>query len=407
MKTGWKSKRLINVCEIRPSKDEARKKFTLSEKISFVPMEDLHIDEKFVVAKQERVLSDVVGSYTYFSDGDVLLAKITPCFENGKLGIAKNLHNGIGFGSSEFIVFRPSSEICNEWLYYYLLRQDFRDEGEKRMGGAVGQKRVSKDFIETYEIPLPPLPEQQRIVAVLDEAFAAIVAARANAERNLRVTRELFESYLNEVLIQHHDGWVKSTLGVSIDLLAGFAFKSSQYTNDEEDIRLLSGDNIIQGSIRWDDVRKWPVSDFEKYTNYQLKVGDVVLAMDRPWVKAGIKCSRISTDDIPSLLVQRTARLRCKKDLDKNFLFFLLESNLFARHILGVQTGLSVPHISGQQIKDFSFMKPPMNDQIRIANTLDMLLQKTQQLSTIYQQKLLATEKLKQSLLHHAFTGQL
>src|SRR5947199_8846195 len=108
MKNGWQTKPLAEMCEIRPPKSEARERVAADALVSFAPMEDLGIDRKFLNASQVKPLASVVGSYTYFADGDVLLAKITPCFENGKLGIATDLSNGIGFGSSEFIVFRPS-----------------------------------------------------------------------------------------------------------------------------------------------------------------------------------------------------------------------------------------------------------------------------------------------------------
>lgn len=81
-----------------------------------MPMEDLGIEQKIATATKSKQLAEVAGSYTYFSEGDVLLAKITPCFENGKLGIATGLTNGIGFGSSEFVVLRPSSSLHKDWL---------------------------------------------------------------------------------------------------------------------------------------------------------------------------------------------------------------------------------------------------------------------------------------------------
>lgn len=167
------------------------------------------------------------------------------------------------------------------------------------------------------------------------------------------------------------EGWQATTLGAEIDLLAGFAFKSAQYTNLDADVRLLRGDNIVQGCLRWDDVRKWPVTDIEAYNRYQLRDGDIVLAMDRPWVKAGLKYAAISSEDLPCLLVQRTARLRGGPNLDNRFLMYLLSSEGFTNHILGVQTGIGVPHISGQQIKDFLFARPPLPEQKRIVALLD------------------------------------
>jgi restriction endonuclease S subunit len=96
----------------------------------------------FAPSKQ-RELAAVMTGYTYFKDADVLLAKITPCFENGKAGIARDLLNGIGFGSTEFYVLRASDKILPEFLYYFVTRSDFRDEGAARMSGAAGQQRVT------------------------------------------------------------------------------------------------------------------------------------------------------------------------------------------------------------------------------------------------------------------------
>ena len=260
--------------------------------------------------------------------------------------------------------------------------------------------------LKAFHVCIPQLPEQQRIVGLLDEAFDCIATAKANAEKNLQNARALFESHLQSVLIQRGSGWKTTTLGEEIDLLAGFAFKSGQYTNTNDDIRLLRGDNIIPGCLRWDDVKRWPANDTEEYDRYQLCEGDVVLAMDRPWVKAGLKHATISADDVPCLLVQRTARLRGGTNLDNRFLKLLIGSSAFTSHILGVQTGIGVPHISGQQIKDFEFARPPIGDQRRIANNLESLREVTLRLESLYQQKLAALEALEKSLLHQAFSGE-
>jgi type I restriction enzyme S subunit len=215
MNNGWPEQPLLEACQIKPPKREARDRLAADEMVSFLPMEDLGIDEKLVRATQARTLSAVQGSYTYFADGDVLLAKITPCFENGKLGIAEGLTNGIGFGSSEYFVLRPDKGLSKEWLYYYLSRETFRVEGAARMSGAVGHKRVSKEFIESYPIPVPPLPEQRRIIGILDEAFEGIAAAKASAEKNLRNARALFESHLQS------DHAEKAFLGDLVNIKTG------------------------------------------------------------------------------------------------------------------------------------------------------------------------------------------
>jgi type I restriction enzyme S subunit len=260
------------------------------------------------------------------------------------------------------------------------------------------------DAYKSIEIEYPPLPEQRRIVGILDEAFAGIATAKANAEKNLQNARALFESHLHAVFTHRGPGWVETNLGAEVDLLAGFAFKSSRYTTADTGIRLLRGDNIVQGSLRWDDVKKWSASDTN---DYALRAGDVVLAMDRPWVKAGLKRAMISESDLPCLLVQRTARLRGKANLDNQFLAFLIGSADFTHHVLGVQTGIGVPHISGQQIKDFVFHRPSKSEQTRIAQKLNALQTETRRLEALYARKLAALDELKASLLHQAFSGQL
>lgn len=288
---------------------------------------------------------------------------------------------------------------------YSFLSSVFDHFQEESTGAAI--PGISREQVLNLPIPVPPLAEQQRIVGVLDEAMAGIATARAHAETNLQNARALFESHLHAVFTQRGPGWVETTLGEEIDLLAGFAFKSTRYTNEDGAVRLLRGDNIIQGSLRWEDVKKWPADDIAEYERYQLREGDVVLAMDRPWVKAGLKRATISADDLPCLLVQRTARLRGGANLDNRYLVYLIGSAAFTAHILGVQTGIGVPHISGQQIKDFAFARPPKAEQRKIATQLDALSAETQRLAALYERKLAALEELKKSLLHQAFSGAL
>jgi len=193
---GWEEKTLGDVCEIKPPKREARNKLKETDLVSFAPMKYLEINQKNLIPTEERTLKEVGGSYTYFANDDVLLAKITPCFENGKLGIAKNLKNGVGFGSSEYIVFRTDDKLFSEYLYYFLSRAQFREEGAKRMMGAVGNKRVSKEFIEDSIIPLTSFSEQQSVVQKLNILSAETKKLEAIYEKKLADLEELKKSIL-------------------------------------------------------------------------------------------------------------------------------------------------------------------------------------------------------------------
>lgn len=167
--------------------------------------------------------------------------------------------------------------------------------------------------------------------------------------------------------------WPTVTLGDEVDLLTGFPFKSSEYTDDSSGIKLVRGDNVVQGHLRWEGVKRWPTALSKGLENYELVTGDVVLAMDRPWIEAGLKYSEICNHDLPSLLVQRVSRLRGKKRLHTRFLKYLIGSPHFTGHVLAIQTGTAVPHISAGQIKESTFKLPPLPEQKAIAHILGSL----------------------------------
>ncbi len=172
----WTMMDLQDVAEFNPTKNGFNKETNTD--VSFVPMADLQEGQMFFKAKQNKKLKDVIKGYTYFLNNDVLLAKITPCFENGKSGIAKELTNGVGFGSTEFIVLRPIEKVLPEWLYYFISNSRFLKLGENNMTGSAGQQRVSIDFVKNYKIPVPSVEIQKTIVAQVNDQQKTIEANR-------------------------------------------------------------------------------------------------------------------------------------------------------------------------------------------------------------------------------------
>jgi type I restriction enzyme, S subunit len=162
-------------------------------------------------------------------------------------------------------------------------------------------------------------------------------------------------------------------LGDHVDLLTGNPFKSADYIGSGDGIRLLRGDNVAQGRIRWDNAKYWSADDAAVYQKYRLHAGDVILAMDRPWIEAGLKYAELRPEDVPSLLVQRVACMRAFPTLNQRFLACLIGSPAFTAYVLGVQTGTAVPHISGRQIQDFEFILPSLRDQQAIGELLGAL----------------------------------
>ena len=165
--------------------------------------------------------------------------------------------------------------------------------------------------------------------------------------------------------------WPKVRLGDHVDLLSGFAFKSKQFTDDQDDIPLVKGANVHQGYIDWEKAVRWPKDEFSQYEKYHLKANDVVLAMDRPWIEAGLKFSWIKPNDPDSMLVQRVSRLRGINGLSSRYLRYVIGSPQFTNYIKPIVTGVNVPHISGGQIKDYKFNLPPELLQDQIADIIE------------------------------------
>jgi type I restriction enzyme S subunit len=165
--TAWEMKRLPEVTEINPSRT-GNVKLAPDDMVSFVPMKAVDDVTGTIAWPETRPLHEVAKGYTWFTNGDIIMARITPCMQNGKAALAKNLVNGVAFGSTEFHVIRPGKSVYGEWIYHLVRHKAFRDDAADHFKGTAGQQRVPKSFFEEKLIPVPPLHEQRRIVAALD-----------------------------------------------------------------------------------------------------------------------------------------------------------------------------------------------------------------------------------------------
>ena len=412
MREEWPTKALGKACEIRPPKSEARDKVSADGLVSFLPMEDLGIDQKFARPTQTKPLSEVVGSYTYFAEGDVLLAKITPCFENGKLGIADGLANRIGFGSSEYIVFRPDGSLSKEWLYYYLSREVFRAEGAARMSGAVGHKRVAKEFIESYPIPVPPLPEQQRIVGILDKASDSIATAKSNTTRNLHNARALFDSHLHSVFTNRGKGWDRMTLGELLERgwiegqLDGN--HGGDYPRKEEFISegvpYISASCLNDGRAEMTRAKYLAPSRAALLRKGIAKDDDVLFAHNATVGPVAI----LHTHEEKVILGTSLTYYRCNpRYVLPGYLAHYMRSFEFKAQYLQVMRQSTRNQVPITKQREFFHIIPPLTEQKQIIGVLDGLFANGQVLELVYQRKLAALDSLKESLLQSAFGGEL
>ena len=189
-------RQLKDIAIFNPSK-EALKEISNDTMISFVPMASLNTFNTEFTANEERRIEDVKSGFTYFRDNDILLAKITPCFENGKAGIARNLKNGIGFGSTEYIVIRANTDIVYpEWIFYHINTPEFINGGRSYMTGTAGQQRIDINYVKQYQIPVPSLEEQRIILDSID------------TEKNLIASsKELIRIFEKKIIDRINDIW--------------------------------------------------------------------------------------------------------------------------------------------------------------------------------------------------------
>lgn len=201
------------------------------------------------------------------------------------------------------------------------------------------------------------------------------------------------------------NGWCWATIQQLAFVDVGFAFKSAEYTMDG--IRLLRGENMEPGSLRWNDVRYWPEDKLAGLEHLLVKEGQIILAMDRPLVSAGLKLARVRAVDLPCLLVQRMARLRILDDAITGFLHCSMQTHAFISHLLGDQTGTQLPHISGSGIEEFVTPLPPLIELQQIAAEVAEKLSQIEAAEKGIANSLLRASRLRQSILKQAFEGKL
>lgn len=189
----WEVKRMKDICALSPN----IKSCSEYEYGSYLPMEGLRLDQ---IETSDELVSTLQGKYTPFEDNDLLVAKVTPCFENGNIAIAKGLTNGVGFGSSEIFVLRANKYNNIRFLFYMSLSSKFQDKACATMCGVGGLKRISPLFMKTYIMAIPPSTEQNAIATYLDDKCAKIDAIVSNLDKQISRYADLKRSLIDEVI---------------------------------------------------------------------------------------------------------------------------------------------------------------------------------------------------------------
>jgi type I restriction enzyme S subunit len=315
-----------------------------------------------------QVRTDLAPNLRFVKPGDVVIAEVGETLEDVGKAVA-------WLGTEEVAIhdgcYGFRSELNPVFVAYYLQTAAFHAEKNRHVARAK-VKRLSINGLRQIRVPVPPLEVQEEIVRVLDSFQSLEAELEARLELELEARRRQ-SAYYRAMIVQDdmaEHRWVR--LHEVADIAVGFPFKSAGFSDDPTAWALIRGDNVGQGTLKARSFKRWHRSLDDGLADYELVPGDVVVAMDRPWIPAGLKWARICEGDLPALLVQRVARLRARSGvLDQRFLGCLVSSAAFTEHVLRIQTGNTVPHISGAQIGSFRFRLPTLAGQERVAATLE------------------------------------
>ncbi len=388
MREGWEMKRLDHVCNFINGRAYNK--------------EELLDNGKYLVL---RVGNFFTNNHWYYSDLELPGDKYC---DNGDLLYAWSASFGPRIWTGEKVIYHyhiwkiiPDSKLITKEFLYLLLDWD-TDKIKSDQGTGTTMMHVSKGSIEARVVPIPPLPEQQRIVAILDEAFAAIAKAKANAKQNLKNAKELFESYLQGVFEQRGDGWEEKTLSeISIEFARG---KSKH--RPRGDVSLLGG--------RYPLIQTGDISNANHWiTEYTQTYNDKGLAQSKLWPKGTICIAIVGANVAETAILNFDACFPDSvigivvdpKKANNEYVDYLLQT--FKTYLKEKGKGTARDNINLGTFENQKFPFPSVKEQQSIVQKLDALSAQTKKLEAIYQQKINDLEELKKVILQKAFSGEL
>jgi type I restriction enzyme S subunit len=357
---------------------------TASTDVSFVPMSDVS-ESGELTGRQVRKLGDVRNGFTSFADGDILVAKITPCFENGKGAHVQGLKNGVGFGSTEFHVLRARPESSARYLHHIVQSARFRRMGEVFMTGSAGQKRVPREFFDEFKVPTMPLDEQQKIARVLDTLDTTIRQTEAIIAKLKQVKQGLLHDLLTRGIAANGElrppqneaprlykasplGWIPDAW--RIERLDDVAERGSGHTPSKNVPSYWNGGIkwvSLADSHRLDQIyineTDKEISDMGIANSSAVKhpAGTVVLSRDAGVGKSAVLAAEMAVS-------QHFMAWRCSDHLNNLYLYFVLQrmKPLFE----AIALGSTVKTIGLSYFKKLQIAVPPRPEQDRAVGIL-------------------------------------
>ena len=332
--------------------------------------------------------------------GDILYTRV------GSFGEAAivDTDNEFSFFVSLTLIKPRHDKLYNRYLKYYLNSNDVKQLAKSSISGS-GVGNLNVGTVRKFPIPLPPIPEQKHIVAILDQAFADIEQARGKTEQNLKNARELFESYLQQVFSQRGDGWVESTLGEVTGGIYTGPFGSLLHKSDyiENGIPLVNPAHITALGIEVDNRKTVSKETAERLSSYIMEEGDVVIGRRGEMGR----CALVTSQESGFLCGTGSFFIKSSSRCDSGYLVRYLRSASCVARLEKIAGGAVMPNLSNKDLSNFAILLPPIEKQIEILELIDILSEETEKVALTYQKKLDSLDELKKSILQKAFSGEL
>jgi type I restriction enzyme S subunit len=400
MKNGWTTKSLADVAEISAGNSAPQAESLFKDGIYpfFRTADAGRIRFGEILESNDYLNEKGVKGLRRFPKGTILFPKSgASTFLNHRVILGVE-----GCVSSHLAtILADENQAIPRFLLYFLVTVEAQDLVQDH-----AYPSLNLPTIAGISVQVPPLPEQRRIVGILDEAFEGIATAKANAEKNLENTRSLFESHLESVFTQRGQGWLEKRLGNVCSI--GDGNYSSKYPKASEFVQsgipFLTATNLKDGTVMPEELRYISPEQHSQLSKGHVKTGDLVI------VVRGSKTGNSSI--VPHLfdganLNSQLAFLRPSANITNKYLFYSFNSRPIQEKVRREISGAAQPQLPNNKLLDISICYPPLDEQHSIVAKLDSLREETRHLKLLYQQKLAALDALKKSLLSQAFNGKL
>ena len=410
--TPWAVERLRFRVRLNPS---FSKPLSTDLPVSFLPMEAIG-DDGALDLERTRPVGEIASGYTYFEDGDVAIAKITPCYENGKGAVLAGLAEGVGFGTTELIVMRPTQNDCPQWLYYLTMCSAFRLPGEAFMQGAGGQKRVPDLFVKDYFAPIPPPDEQQAIADYLDTETARIDTLVQEKEELIGLLKEARSATITEAVSRglcpsvplkssglHFLGnvpkhWKKFKVAHAFGTSSGTTPPTDEPKWYEGDVPWVQSSELRENVV-FSTEKKVTVEAVQKFSALKIyPAGTLLLAM------YGATIGRVGLLGVPATTNQACCALHPLGEISTQFFCWWLQA--YRDELVARGYGWGQPNISATLISGMYFFAPLPEEQQAIAEYLDDETAKIDALITHTQEEIALLKELRAATIADAVLGR-